>query len=34
LIIQLQDLLDKVYIHPSASPWVVHPYLWRKRTIA
>jgi hypothetical protein len=24
--IQLQDLLNKGYIHPSASPWVVQPY--------
>jgi hypothetical protein len=34
LKIQLQDLLDKGYIRPSASPWVVQPYLWRRRTIA
>jgi hypothetical protein len=27
LKIQLQELLDKDFIRPSASPWVAQPYL-------
>jgi hypothetical protein len=34
LKVQLQDLLDKGFIHPSASPWVVLLSSLRKRTIA
>jgi hypothetical protein len=33
LKIQLQNLLDKGFIRPSASTWDAQPYSWRKRII-